>query len=347
MKSFIANAIVAVLMLSGAAVGDTIYVAQDGSGDYADIQSAVDASTDGDEIIVAAGTYTGTGAQVVDMMGKAIVLRGSGPGLTVIDGQRARRCIVCTSGEGLGTIIESLTCVNGAAISPDVNGGGLYILESSPVLRDCVFRQCVAHYAGGGIRVTDGQPVLERVVFRNNTAPWGGGISTVGSAVSLTQCEFSANVALEQGGGALIWHSQGYLDGCSFSGNTAVAGQVGGLATAAPDVKYWSFVQDTAFCGNGPDHIDANFSDGGGNSFFETCPPPVGEELSGACCADEVCVISAEDDCLYFGGSWLGDGTSCADSPCPSACLGDTDGDGEVNVNDILLVIARFGVTCP
>ena len=45
-------------------------------------------SSDGDEIVVAPGTWTGSGDAVVDLLGKSITLRSSdGPDATVIDGQ--------------------------------------------------------------------------------------------------------------------------------------------------------------------------------------------------------------------------------------------------------------------
>ena len=57
-----------VCMLSGAAIADTWTDDDDGKADFDNIQAAVDAAGDGDEIIVMPGTYTGTGDQVVDMI---------------------------------------------------------------------------------------------------------------------------------------------------------------------------------------------------------------------------------------------------------------------------------------
>ncbi|HCA38903.1 MAG: hypothetical protein QF723_01350 [Phycisphaerales bacterium] len=42
--------------------------------DFSDIQSAIDAAGPGDEVNVYSGAYAGTGEQVVDMLGKSIVL---------------------------------------------------------------------------------------------------------------------------------------------------------------------------------------------------------------------------------------------------------------------------------
>jgi hypothetical protein len=36
----------------------------------------------------------------------------------------------------------------------------------------------------------------------------------------------------------------------------------------------------------------------------------------GACCIQTVCLVVAEDVCDNGGGTWLGDGTNCADDPC-------------------------------
>jgi pectin methylesterase-like acyl-CoA thioesterase len=77
---------VAVLGLTGSAMAETWTVDDDGAADFDNIQAAVDAASDGDEIVVEAGTYTGTGDEVVDMLGKAITLRASGtPDETIVE----------------------------------------------------------------------------------------------------------------------------------------------------------------------------------------------------------------------------------------------------------------------
>ena len=55
--------------------------------DFADIQSAIDAASDNDEVVVGPGTYVGDGCNVVNMGGKQIVLRSEqGSEVTIIDG---------------------------------------------------------------------------------------------------------------------------------------------------------------------------------------------------------------------------------------------------------------------
>ena len=45
-----------------------------------------------------------------------------------------------------------------------------------------------------------------------------------------------------------------------------------------------------------------------------------------------------------MGGSWLGEDVSCDD--CPAACAGDTDGNGVVDIEDLLNMIGSWGA-CP
>ena len=77
-------------------------VDDDGKADFDNIQEAVDAASDGDEIVVMPGTYTSTqDAHVVNMLGKAVTLRSVSPSnadvvaATIIDGENSRRGIAC------------------------------------------------------------------------------------------------------------------------------------------------------------------------------------------------------------------------------------------------------------
>ena len=89
-----------VCVLSSATFATTWTVDDDGKADFDNIQAAVDAASDGDEIIVMPGTYTSTADEVVDMLGKAVWLHSSaGAELTIIDGEETRRVILCDTQE--------------------------------------------------------------------------------------------------------------------------------------------------------------------------------------------------------------------------------------------------------
>jgi len=103
---------------------------------------------------------------------------------------------------------------------------------------------------------------------------------------------------------------------------------------------YVFILHNTTVCGNSPNQISGGYSDEGKNTVAAVCPSP------GACCTNGECMIAEQADCLAFHGTWLGEGTTCDDSPCPTSCLGDVTGDGQVNVADLLTVIANWN-NCP
>ena len=103
-NTFTCTRIISLTALGASASGafaEVITVDDDGKADFASIQAAVDYASDGDEILVAPGVYTGDHpAHVVDLLGKAITLRSSdGPEVTIIDGEGLRRGIACFNGE--------------------------------------------------------------------------------------------------------------------------------------------------------------------------------------------------------------------------------------------------------
>ncbi len=99
-----------------------------GSGTQGDpfckIQDGIDAADDGNEIIVAPGTYNET----IDFLGKAITLRSSGGrDVTTIDGNGAFHVVQCVNFEGPNTILDGFTVTGGDATGtfPDDTGGGM------------------------------------------------------------------------------------------------------------------------------------------------------------------------------------------------------------------------------
>ena len=85
-------------------------------GDFATIQACIDAAQDGDECVVAPGTYH----ELIDFLGKAITLRSSdGPELTIIDAGpvadpgTGKPVVRCDSGEGPDTVLKGFTITGG------------------------------------------------------------------------------------------------------------------------------------------------------------------------------------------------------------------------------------------
>ena len=99
-----------------------------GPNDYATFQAAIDAATDGDEILVYDGTYTGVGNVNIDFNGKAVSLESINGYQNVsinCGGADGTRAFIFQSGETPATILSGITIRNGNIQSG--NGGGISI----------------------------------------------------------------------------------------------------------------------------------------------------------------------------------------------------------------------------
>jgi predicted outer membrane repeat protein len=216
------------------------------------IQAAIDASRDGDTVLVAPGTYF----EHLNMSGKAITLRGASFGdLPVIDAGGTGTAILCSTAEGPGTLIDGFVINRGFADS----GGGALLLGSSPTITRCVFRGNTAQSWGGGVYCSSGAPALSDCAFELNRARVGGGglLATDTARPSLTRCVFQSNSAYDvsaRGGGVLCFGGTISLLNCTFESNSTPYGRGGGLAWQSTD----AVITDSAFS------LNSSGSSGGG-----------------------------------------------------------------------------------
>ena len=185
MKSFIANAIVAGLMLSGAAVADTINV----PGDYPTIQGAIDASSNGDVISIDGGIYY---EYNLNTNGKAITLLGAtdtnGNPTTVVDAQQQWRVLNCNSGEDNNTIIKNIELTGGLADQ----GGGVDINGASPLFDNCVFSMNEAINEAGGMMIQNADEIIitSCKFIANDSADRAACIRNEGSVLNVSNSLF-------------------------------------------------------------------------------------------------------------------------------------------------------------
>ena len=179
-------AMICLTLMSSGVFADVINV----PADYATIQGAINASSDGDVIVVAPGTYTSTqDGHVVDMKGKAVTLRASGtPEETIIDGENARRGIAFFNGETDATVIEGFTITNGNATWYDYDGNGF---------------ENVWEDEGGGVYFYQSNPTILNCTIERNTADWGGGIYSLLSTPNITGCTQVGDSVSDWSAGAL------------------------------------------------------------------------------------------------------------------------------------------------
>ena len=140
-------------------------------GDQPTIQAGINAAVDGDIVLIADGTYTGTGNYNIEFKGKVITVKSAnGPDNCIIDCQQlGRGFIYLNTRLQQPSIIDGLTIMNGDAKGG--HGGGVYCDVASPDIKRCVFDYNNASY-GGGLNVKNiyGSATVTDCLFTNNTA---------------------------------------------------------------------------------------------------------------------------------------------------------------------------------
>jgi hypothetical protein len=176
--------------------------------DYPTIQAAVDASVDGDTVLVDPGTYV----ESVNLRGKAITVRSLVVGGASVLAPQDARSFVAVSGE------PSAMRVIGFRIGrADSWGGGAATTSSSVVFENCTFEGCRNH-TGGGALVSGGSPSFIRCHFTDCIVDGAGGglfggggaIRSVGGSVTIDYCAFDnccgaqGRIMMQEGGGSSV-----------------------------------------------------------------------------------------------------------------------------------------------
>ncbi len=226
--------------------------------DQETIQLAINASENGDEVLVAPGVYLET----INFGGKAIVIASliltTGDRAyidsTVIDADGNGPVVVFNNRETEGSVLCGFTITNGI----QGWGGGIDCQgEIRPQLLDLHVTGNLANNAGGGIYCTRGAaPLIERCLIDNNraNAQGGGGIGIFMDAFPVIRnCKILNNSAPNASDGGGIWISGGGVSvtDSEISGNDAFLG--GGLyATLAVSVD----IRNSTIRGNSSEDED-------------------------------------------------------------------------------------------
>jgi len=225
--------------LAEASMGREVWVVnQEGTGDFRTIQDGIDASSNGDTVLVADGTYIGAGNKCLDFGGKAITLRSkNGPSKCIIDGEGRGRGVYFHRGERRDSVLDGFTItgcdrsgilvegcdplidhcrIMGNTVedpdSPD--GAGVHVTghgtwHASPLIRNCIIQFNSGARNGGGIYIYECSPIVLNCSISFNKAATGAGVGVYTGNPILTNCTIAANSSSKSGGGVHMDHYWG------------------------------------------------------------------------------------------------------------------------------------------
>ena len=154
---------------------------------YSTIQLAINASVNGDIVLVLAGTYY----ENINFNGKNITVASNyiNDGLestiegTIIDGNNLNPVVTFNNNETLDAKLIGLTIQHGKqVVSANRGGGGVCCDDSSPTIEHCrIIHNSSPVGIGGGIKMWNSCGIIRYCLIEQNQASHGGGGITFAS----------------------------------------------------------------------------------------------------------------------------------------------------------------------
>ena len=276
------NLLAAIAFLGSTAWADVIHV----PGDFPTIQQAIDASFDGDEVIVSSGVFV----ENIDFLDKDIIVRSADPSdpdvvaATIIDGdndpQNPGTVVTLSAGtitgftitggygnsgnpteDAGGVFATDLSSVTNNVISDNFapgSGGGIYARDNAIVANNSILANQCTNF-GGGARLLLNVVFTNNIVANNQAIELNGGGVYAGGDVRITNCLIDGNQAnTSHDGGGVLLGNDSVLEGCTITNNSAFAG--GGVQAYGRSIVRNNIITGNtaevaagARLGNGPD----------------------------------------------------------------------------------------------
>lgn len=343
-------------LLASSSVSDVIVVDHEGAGDFSTIAAGVAAASDGDTVLIKAGTYF---ESTLELSGNLTIEGELGPDqlpAVTIDSQGSwhlrflpgtdemelRNLRLTGSRETSSSCFHSsptmvnCTFVDNGPLKPaefDL-GGAFYNLNGAPVFIDCRFIENRGGFGGGFATWESGpdpapafHPRFERCTFRGNIAQHGGAMANLRSNPTLIDCLFEENTSLNSGGAIVndgfdppdFWISRPTIMTCEFTGNTAA---VGGGAIMNQGTSVSTLIECT---------FQDNVAGSGG--------AVMSDENSSAVLIDTIACGNLPDQ---ITGTWQDDGDNSITPECESPCPADLNGDQTIDGADLTLLLSAW-----
>ncbi len=173
-------------------------------------------------------------------------------GISIVSGDTSSEVLSSDYGGGMYNLNSSLTLTN--CIFRDNNsdyGGGIYNHNSNPTITNSAFRENYALAFGGGMCNYYSSPYLSNSIFSENRTLFGGGMCNAKSEPIVANCTFIRNDS-DYGGGMLNEQANPIVSNCTFSDNTTKFNG-GGMINllSSPDITNCTFSENTAIDSGG------------------------------------------------------------------------------------------------
>ena len=198
----------------------------------ANLQTAINGASSGDEVKVQAGTFTGNftmkdGVQVSGGWDETFTTQTEYA--TILDAQGSGRVLNQAADFATMTIWENFTIQNGND-ETTTGGGGVWLAEYGQV-KHCLIQNNKTKGYGGGVgnnktsASLHGNIMIDECIIRNNYSELQGGGCRIGRTVRNSIIEY--NQSKKDGGGVYLQH--GRMENCIVRLNKQLGGDAGGV----------------------------------------------------------------------------------------------------------------------